>query len=142
MFLNYSKKNIIIFSIILLILLVASIFLSVKNQSRAKDLSFISQAQILAESLEVYFDQNNQYPVLKETNLSNIKTLSENGWNQSGENIFYKAPAKFLRNATLVVDKDSYSIKFNLKNSWKTWGLTKFSGGDCKLTNNIQISCL
>ena len=141
MFFAYSKKIIIILSISFAILLGAGIFLLNKNQSRANDLAFVSQAQILATSLENYFDQNNQYPVLAETNLVNIKSLSENGWNQGGENIFYTAPAKFLRSATLTVDKDSYKIKFNLKNSWYFWALTKFSGGDCSIVNNIQISC-
>ena len=142
MFFAYSKKIIIILSISFVILLGAGIFLIIKNQSRANDLAFVSQAQILATSLENYFDQTNQYPVLSETDLVNIKILSENGWNQGGENIFYRVPAKFLRSATLVVDKNSYSIKFNLKNSWDVWGLAKFSGGDCKITNNIQLSCL
>jgi type II secretory pathway pseudopilin PulG len=142
MFFAYSKKIIIILSISSTILLGAGIFLLSKNQSRANDLAFVSQAQILATSLENYFDQANQYPVLAETDVAKIRGLSEKGWNQNGENIFYTAPAKFLRSATLVVDKDSYSIKFNLKNSWKTWSLTKFSGGDCKITNNIQLSCL
>lgn len=142
MFFVYSKKIIIIFSISLAVLLAAGIFLLSKNQSRANDLAFVSQAQILATSLENYFDQTNQYPLLAETALVNIKSLSEAGWNQSGANIFYQAPAKFLRDATLVVNKDSYLLKFNLKNSWDVWGLTKFSGGDCKITNNIQFSCL
>ena len=142
MFFAYSKKIIISLGISFVILLGAGIFLIIKNQSRANDLAFVSQAQILATSLENYFDQTNQYPVLSETDLVNIKILSENGWNQGDENIFYTAPAKFLRSATLVVDKDSYAIKFTLKNSWKTWGLAKFSGGDCKITNNIQLSCL
>lgn len=142
MFFAYSKKTIIILSISLAILLVAAIFLISKNKSRANDLAFVSQVQILATSLENYFDQNNQYPLLKETSLANVKILSETGWNQNGENIFYQAPAKFLRDATLKVDKDSYILKFNLKNSWKTWGLTKFSGGSCKITNNIQLNCL
>ena len=142
MLFGYSKKIIIILSMSFAILLGAGIFLLSKNQSRANDLAFVSQAQILATSLENYFDQTNQYPVLAETNLVNIKSLSENGWNQNGENIFYKAPDKFLRGATLVVEKDSYSIKFKLKNSWDVWGLAKFSGGECKITNNIQLSCL
>ncbi len=142
MLFGYSKKIIIILSISFTILVGAGIFLLSKNQSRANDLAFVSQAQILATSLENYFDQTNQYPVLAETNLVNIKSLSEAGWNQNHENIFYKAPAKFLRSATLAVNKDSYSIKFNLKNSWKIWDLTKFSGGECQITNNIQLSCL
>ena len=142
MFFAYSKKIIISLGISFVILLGASIFLLSKNQSRANDLSFVSQAQILATSLENYFDQTNQYPVLVETDLAKIRGLSEVGWNQNGDSIFYRAPAKFLRSATLVVDKNSYSIKFNLKNSWDVWGLAKFSGGDCKITNNIQLSCL
>src|SRR3989339_1671240 len=142
MFFAYSKKIIIILSISFVILLGAGIFLIIKNKSRANDLAFVSQAQILATSLENYFDQTNQYPILAETDLVNIKSLSEAGWSQGGDNIFYRAPAQFLLTATLVVDKDSYAIKFNLKNSWDVWGLTKFSGGDCKITNNIQLSCL
>ena len=142
MFFAYSKKTIIILSISFVILLGAGIFLMITNQSRANDLAFVSQAQILATSLENYFDQTNQYPVLVETDLAKIRGFSEKGWNQSGDNIFYNAPAKFLRVATLVVNKDSYLLKFNLKNSWDVWALTKFSGGDCKITNNIQLSCL
>ena len=142
MFFAYSKKIILIFSISLAILLALAIFLITKEKSRARDLAFVAQAQILATSLENYFDQTNQYPILAETDISKIKVLTEVGWNQNGENILYKAPTKFFRQASLVVEKNSYKIKFSLKNSWDTWALAKFSGGDCQITNNIQLSCL
>ena len=113
----YSKKIILIFSISLAILLALAIFLISKEKSRARDLAFVAQAQILATSLENYFDQTNQYPILAETDISKIKVLTEVGWNQNGENILYRAPTKFFRQASLVIEKNSYKIKFSLKNS-------------------------
>lgn len=141
MLFNYSKKSIIIFTVIFSLLLLTIIFLSVKNYSRAKDLVLLAQMQSLAQALENYYSQANQYPVLAETDYRQIKLLTENAWNQNGDYIFYKAPAKFLRDATLKVDKDNYILKFELKNSWKVWNLSKFSGGECTITNNIAISC-
>jgi hypothetical protein len=138
---NYPKKQIIIFSSILAIVLIVVIIFIGVYYSRSADLRLVSQAEIIANAMETYYDKFNNYPIIQETNLNQIKSLSDQGFNQTGGRIFYKLNGSWSRSATILSSGSSYVIKFSLKNSWPVWQLTSWRGGQCRLTNNVVMTC-
>src|SRR3989339_1306206 len=115
---NYSIKIKIFLIGLLIISIVVLIFLISINKSRGRDLYRVSQAKVLAVSLERYFDKNYTYPEFSKTNLKDVKLVTENGVNQVGNYLYFKGPAKLLEDGTLVSTPSRYIIEFSLENSW------------------------
>lgn len=138
---NYSIK-IKIFLIGLLILAIASlIFLTSINKSRGRDLYRVSQAKVLATSLELYFDKNYAYPEFAKVNIKDIKLVTENGVNKNGDYIYFQGPAKLLDEGTVVSTPSRYVIEFTLEKSWDLWGISSSDGGVCRISNYLQMVC-
>lgn len=137
---NYSIKIKILIGFILVVLIIGLWFSINTNKSRARDLYRVSQARILATSLERYFDQNYAYPDLAKIKVVAVKTITENGVNQAGDYIYFKGPVKLLDDGTLVSTASRYVIEFSLENDWNLWGLDN-SGGICRLSNNLAMIC-
>ncbi len=138
---NYSKKKLIFFAIIVLILLLTVLALVYLNNSRSKDLQTVAQVQILANALENYFANYNIYPSTAEIDVSQIRLLSDQGFNQTGKEIYFQADYTWPRPVRLVSSGSNYLFKFTLKNSWPIWQLSNFNGGNCRLTNNLVLNC-
>ena len=141
MIFNYSKKQKIILSIVLIVLIIITIILVSFNRSQSKDLQIISQANVFAYSLEQYYDKFLAYPEVKEVDLAKIKTLTDNGLNQTGAIIYYAQTSKLARPATFSSSGGDYIIKFNVKNNWPTWDLNHWRGGECRITANAEMIC-
>lgn len=142
MLFNYNKKIKIIL-LALVGLVASSVFIVIIfDRSRVKDLEVVKQVQMFATALENYYDRFQVYPVTKELNLSTIMKLTENGFNQDGEIIYYQATEDLSRSVYFLSSVNSYALKFSLKNSWPLWGLGSWRGGECRMTNNLEISCL
>jgi len=141
MIFNYSKKQKIILSTILVGLIIITIVLISFSKSQYKDLQIISQANFFASSLEQYYDKFLAYPEIKEVDLAKIKNLTDNGLNQSGEIVYYSQTLKLARPATFSSSGGDYTIKFNVKNDWSIWGLDYWRGGECRITANVEMVC-
>lgn len=139
---NYSKKVKIILAGILVLFIFSVVIVIIFDRSRTKDLEAVEQVQIFATALENYYDRFQAYPIAKELNLATITQLTENGLNQAGGMIYYQATEDFSRPVYFLSSANSYTLKFSLKNSWPLWGLEFWRGGECRLTNNLDISCL
>jgi len=136
---NYSIK-VKVFAILLLIAITVAIIVFTNNsKSKGFDLYTISYAKNLATSLENYFDDNYSYPEISQTNLANIKVITETGVNKQGENIYFRQSKKTI-DGTLVSTAERYVIEVNLANSWDLWGIGK-NGGSCRISNNLEMAC-
>ncbi|OGY93261.1 MAG: hypothetical protein A2406_01210 [Candidatus Komeilibacteria bacterium RIFOXYC1_FULL_37_11] len=138
---NYSIKIKIFLIGLLIISIVVLIFLISINKSRGRDLYRVSQAKVLATSLERYFDKNYAYPELVQTNITAIKIVTEKGVNQVGDYLYFQGPAKLLEEGTLVSSPSRYVIEFTLENSWDLWGISSSAGGTCRISNYLQMVC-
>ena len=136
---DYSIKTKAIFISAIVISIIALIFLLNYENSRNRDLIMVSQIRGLATSMEKYFDKNNAYPEISKTKLDNIEVITENGFNQEGDYIyFYKSD--WSKDGTIVSTKDLYAIDFELDNSWDLWGIK--GSGKCRISNYLKMECL
>ncbi len=138
---DYTKKQIGLFLTAFLFLLLLGLAFVYVDSNRAKDIQTVSQAQVLAGSLENYYHRYNAYPEIKEISVEQVKILTENGVNQNGNIVYYRSIADWPRPVTIVSSEENYLIKFSLKNSWPIWQLDNFFGGSCRLTNNVVLNC-
>jgi len=138
-----KKAKIIIFgiSLTILIILVSTIISIVSSYSRAKDLEVVSQSKQFANSLEMYFDKFNDYPVIEEVNGKDIFYITENGINEEGEVIYFNRKFKYSRPITFSSERFKYNISFELKNKWPLWNLNTGRGGNCVIKENIIMEC-
>ena len=132
MFLTQKMKNIIFgISLLVIIIIISTIVFIVLNYSRAKDLEVVSQAKQFANSLEMYFSKFNDYPVIEKVNGNTISYLTDNGFNEEGELLYFKRNFIYSRPLTFKSNRNSYSIEFTLKNKWPLWHLNTNKGGYC-----------
>ncbi len=139
---NYSKKVKIISLVIFCFLLISIITVILFDRSRVKDLELVEQVKIFATSLESYHDKFQAYPISGELDLNKVKILTENGLNQAGKIVYYQASSTFVRPVIFLASKNNYTLKFSLQNTWPIWNLESWRGGECRMTNYLQISCL
>lgn len=139
---NYSRKVKIILATLLGLVIFSVVGFVIFDNSRVKDLEAVEQAKIFATALEKYYDKYNAYPVNKEIDINSINTLTENGFNQVGEVSYYQRNKNFSRVVFFVASDNNYTIKIQLKNAWKVWGLNSWQGGECRLTNYLDFKCL
>ncbi|MFA6307867.1 MAG: hypothetical protein WCS88_01590 [Patescibacteria group bacterium] len=137
---DYSIKIKVALIAIFIILVVVLIFLINYNYSRGRDLKRVSQVREIATAMERYFDKTRTYPETAKINLSTINFISENGINQTGEYLYFKASNREI-DGTLVSSLDRYVIEFPLDNSWDLWGVTSSDGGTCRLSNYLEMLC-
>ncbi len=139
---NYSKKIKIIGLIILAILVGLIIFMVYFNNNRSNDIVVFTQSKELAVALENYYDKFNTYPELEKTATDYLTKLTNNGFNQEGDIIYWQGGYKWARQASLTSDGDSYTIRFRINNKWPMWGINTYKGGICTIASNINISCV
>lgn len=139
--LDYTKKQVKIFFTVASIVIISGIIFVYFYYSRAIDVQMVAQTQTMATALESYYDRYHAYPTVSETEVSNIKLLSENGFNKEGKVIYFKSNFSWPRPVTLVSSGSNYLFKFSLKNSWPIWKIDNFFGGQCRLTNNVILNC-
>ena len=142
MFLTQKAKNI-IFGIVVLvvIIIISTIVFIVFNYSRAKDLEVVSQSKQFANSLEIYFSKFNDYPVIEKVNGDSILILTENGFNEEGEIIYFQKKFKYSRPLTFESRRNSYKLEFSLKNKWPLWNLNTNKGGTCFIKERMIMEC-
>jgi hypothetical protein len=139
---NYSKKIKVISIIILAILVVLIGFMIYFNNSRANDIVAFTQAKELALSLEKYYDKFNAYPETEKIKADVLLKLTDNGFNQSGDIIYWQRNSDWAREASYISDGDSYTIRFLINNKWTMWGINTQKGGICTIATNMNISCV
>jgi hypothetical protein len=139
---NYSKKVKIISLVIFCFLLISITTVILFDRSRVKDLELVGQVKIFATGLETYYAKFQAYPVVQEIDLNKVKILTENGLNQTGKIVYYQVNGTFARPVTFLASSNNYTLKFSLQNTWPIWGLESWRGGECRMTNYLQISCL
>ena len=110
---DYSVKIKAILIGALLVLIGFLIFLINFNNSHSRDLDRVSQAKEIAASLEYYFDKNNAYPEIGATKLNAIQVITEQGINQTGDYVYFKANNSQIE-GTLVASLNRYVIEFDL----------------------------
>ncbi len=143
MFLTQKDKNIIFgISLLVIIIIISTIVFIVLNYSRAKDLEVVSQAKQFANSLEMYFSKFNDYPVIEKVNGNTISYLTNNGFNEEGELLYFKRNFIYSRYTTFESTRNSYSIEFTLKNKWPLWNLNTNKGGYCLIKEKMIMECL
>lgn len=138
-----KKIKIIIFSVSLLVLiiLISTIIFIISSYSRAKDLEVVSQSKQFANSLEMYFDKFNDYPVIEEVSGKDILYITENGINEQGNTIYFNRKFKYSRPITFSSERFKYNIGFKLKNKWPLWNLDTGKGGNCIIKENVIMEC-
>ncbi len=139
---NYSKKNKILIIVGIIIIIISIIFIIRYNNSRSKDLTFISQINEFANGLERYYDKFNTYPEAVKVDLEEIRGLSDNGFNKSGELIYFNRSFDWSRLGKYISNGNDYLIEFNLDNSWPVWNIESSKGGKCRLKTNIIMECI
>ena len=142
MFLTHKTKVIIVsISLVVLIISISTIVFIIFSYSRSIDLTAVSQTKRLASSMELYFDKFNDYPISEEINAKNIKYITERGINEEGKYLYFKKDFIYARSVSFVSTRNSYTIKFNLKNKWPLWNLNTMKGGKCSIKENLIFSC-
>lgn len=124
-------------------MLVIVAIITFDSQKKSRDLLLVSQVKILANSLERYYDKYNAYPDIVKMDVTDIKSLSDKGINNSeGKIIYYKNNFILAGSATIASRADNYSIEFRLNNKWSLWNLDKMGGGKCRITANVVMQCV
>lgn len=142
MFLTQKAKNIIFgISFLIVTIIISIIVFIVFNYSRAKDLEVVSQSKQFANSLEIYFSKFNDYPVIEKVNGDSILILTENGFNEEGEVVYFKKNFKYSRPVIFASERNGYSLDFNLNNKWPLWNLNTGKGGHCLIKEKIIMEC-
>lgn len=139
MIFDYGLKIKLILSMVFLSLIMLVFLLVSYQDSRADDLTLVSQLQVLASGLERYYDKFQSYPEAKRVAVENIRIISENGLNQSGNTVYYKVSGYWPRSAVLASDREDYTIEFTLDNSWSIWPAQ--AGGACLLKSGMIMDC-
>lgn len=139
--LNYSNKTKLIVFGILTALIVLVIWLVNYNYSRSQDVMMMAQSQTLANALEEYYSQFRTYPKLEATNLNNLNSLSEQGFNQAGVKTYWTQTQTWWREGIYQSDGEKYVLQINLAHGWQALGL-KAGGGLCQLTTGVIWQCL
>ena len=140
MIFNYNKKIRIALATLLVIAVVGLIWFVVYDRSRTKDLRLVNQVQNLATALEQYYDKFNVYPQVAETDANDILLLTDQGLNESGDTIYYRAQNKFVRPVSFLSSATQYTFKFELKHFGPVWQLQP-GAGECRLTTDMLMSC-
>lgn len=137
---NYSIKTKVILIAALLSIIIVVIIAVNFNYSRSQDLQLVTQAKILANGLEEYYNKFNSYPESSRIAVNQINVISDSGLNQSGERIYFQRNFKWARSAYYSSDGYGYTIEFDLNNSWDVWNLQ--GDGKCQITANMIMECL
>ena len=140
--LNYSKQTKIIASAVLIALVVLLVVVVSTNRSRSRDLQKVTQAKLLATSLEKYFDKFHVYPKSEKILVDQIKFISEQGINQTGKVLYYEKDYKWPDTAIYISDGGEYRLDFELENSWPIWGIDTGGGGKCRIVTNVSMKCI
>jgi len=135
------RKKAIFIGVVVGLVALTTAFL-IYNQSKSSDLQTVGQARVLAESLEQYFDKFNAYPVSEKVDVESISFITENGINEQGKIYYYREQTEWPRSASYTSNGQNYAIDFDLSNRWKIWGLDKWSGGQCRIIDNILMRCV
>ena len=138
---DYSKKIKIILGSIMLVVIILLIVFIIIDRSRVKDLQLVSQIKTFATALEQYYDKFQTYPVTSEIDLAQVQILTDQGFNQPSEVIYYQAQSNWARPVLFLSSDSHYTIKFDLKNSWPVWQLETWRGGECHMSNNMIMTC-
>ncbi len=142
MFLTQKAKNIIVgISLLVVTIIISTIVFIVFNYSRAKDLEVVSQSKQFANSLEIYFSKFNDYPVIEKVNGDSILILTENGFNEEGEAVYFKKNFKYSRLVIFESERNGYSLEFKLNNKWPLWNLNTGKGGYCLIKEKVIMEC-
>ena len=120
--------------------LIMGIFLLVSDQdSRASDLQLVGQLQALATGLEKYYDKFYSYPPTSRLAVENIRVVTENGFNQEGNLVYYQKSATWPRSAVLSSEGQDYKIEFVLDHGWSAWQAK--AGDTCFLKSGLIMEC-
>jgi hypothetical protein len=139
---NYSKKIKIISLVILAVLVGLIIFMVYFNNNRSDDIVVFTQSKELAVALEKYYDKFNEYPELEKTRTNLLTKLTDNGFNQEGDIIYWQGGYEWARGASYTSDSNNYTIIFRINNKWPMWGINTYNGGICTIATNLSISCV
>ena len=139
--LNYSNKTKLIAFGILTNLIVFVIWLVNYEDSRSQDILMMSQSKNLANGLERYYSQFRLYPQSEAISLTDLASLSENGFNVAGEISYWSLDQAWLREGIYQSDGQQYTIQFNLAHGWQALGL-KSGGGFCQLLTGLVWQCV
>jgi len=138
---DYSQKIKIILGSIVLVVIILLIVFIVLDRSRVKDLQLVSQVQTFATGLEQYYDKFQAYPEVSEIDLIQVQLLTDQGFNQPGDTVYYQAQSNWARPVLFLSSDSHYTIKFELKNSWPVWQLDAWRGGECRMSTNMIMTC-
>lgn len=140
---KYSLKIKILLIFLFTILIVGLVFLVNYNNSRSRDMQFVSQIKTLANGLELYYDKFDSYPISEQKiPVENIKYISEKGLNQQGDVYYFYRNFSWVGQATYTAIENDYQIDFNLERSWPVWGLDAYGGGKCRISKNVYLKCV
>ncbi len=136
---NYSlrtKINLLLLLIALVVIVSAGVYLS---DSKAKDLTNLSQAQTLATALEKYYYKYQRYPTSPRLGADAVQLITENGINQPGKVVYYRQSDYFAKETTLASTGEAYFLEFSMANKWPSWGAERDSV--CRVKNGLKLEC-
>ncbi len=142
MFKEYSLPVKVGFITAIVIAIIAIVWASNYNKSKAQDIKMVIQTKSLATSLERYYDKFNSYPKSSAINLNQFLILTEKGVNQEGDTVYFRRDFEWARTGKYSSDGNNYAIDFDLEHSWPIWGLEGFGGGKCRVATNVSMACI
>lgn len=137
---KYSLQTRIIIVVVFIAVVIAMILAVRNHNSHSRDLALVNQVRVLGNSLEKYYDKFHAYPASDQILLTDLKYITENGVNQSGDDFYFKNKYGWDRQVVYSSNGKNYKIEFMLDNSWPLWGLPDGSG-ICQMTYAMEMQC-